>query len=106
MYGFKKLYLPLLMVALVVGCGDKKDGATTEEKKSTQVAANDRQMARQMGSDTIYTNGLISSMPQSSKSLVFRVATANPWARAMPAICPSGRLMARPVSLRCPMISA
>jgi EpsD family peptidyl-prolyl cis-trans isomerase len=39
MQGFKKLYLPLLMAALVVGCGDKKEGAATEEKGATQVAA-------------------------------------------------------------------
>src|SRR4030066_2553993 len=39
MHGFKKLYLPLLMAALVVGCGDKKDEAATEEKAPTQVAA-------------------------------------------------------------------
>src|SRR5512139_4330043 len=38
MYGFKKLYLPLLVAALVVGCGDKKDEAA-EDKKPTQVAA-------------------------------------------------------------------
>ena len=38
MQGFKKVYLPLLIVALVAGCGDKKDGAA-EEKKPTQVAA-------------------------------------------------------------------
>jgi EpsD family peptidyl-prolyl cis-trans isomerase len=39
MQGLKKLYLPLLIAALVVGCGDKKDGAATEEKGATQVAA-------------------------------------------------------------------
>ncbi len=39
MHGFKKLYLPLLVAALLVGCGDKKDGAATEDKKATQVAA-------------------------------------------------------------------
>lgn len=40
MHGFKKLYLPLLVAALVVGCGDKKDEAATEEKApATQVAA-------------------------------------------------------------------
>ncbi len=38
MQGLKKLYLPLLIAVLVVGCGDKKDGAT-EESKPTQVAA-------------------------------------------------------------------
>ncbi len=38
MYGLKKLYLPLLIVALITGCGDKKNGAT-EESKPTQVAA-------------------------------------------------------------------
>ena len=38
MQGLKKLVLPLLIVALVAGCGDKKDGAA-EEKKPTQVAA-------------------------------------------------------------------
>jgi EpsD family peptidyl-prolyl cis-trans isomerase len=39
MQGFKKLVLPLMIAALVVGCGDKKDGAATEEKGATQVAA-------------------------------------------------------------------
>ena len=39
MQGLKKLYLPLLMAALVVGCGDKKEGAATDEKAATQVAA-------------------------------------------------------------------
>jgi EpsD family peptidyl-prolyl cis-trans isomerase len=39
MQGFKKLYLPLLIAALVVGCGDKKEGAASEEKAATQVAA-------------------------------------------------------------------
>lgn len=39
MQGFKKLYLPLLIAALAVGCGDKKEEAATEEKGATQVAA-------------------------------------------------------------------
>ena len=39
MQGLKKLYLPLLIAALAVGCGDKKDEAATEDKKATQVAA-------------------------------------------------------------------
>ena len=39
MHGFKKLYLPLLVAALAVGCGDKKDETTTEEKAPSQVAA-------------------------------------------------------------------
>jgi len=38
MHGLKKLYLPLLIVALMAGCGDKK-GGTAEESKPTQVAA-------------------------------------------------------------------
>ncbi len=39
MHAFKKLYLPLLIAALVVGCGNKKDEAATDEKSPTQVAA-------------------------------------------------------------------
>lgn len=39
MQGFKKLYLPLLIAALVVGCGDKKDDAAAGDKPATQVAA-------------------------------------------------------------------
>jgi len=38
MHGLKKLYLLLLIVALMAGCGDKK-GGTAEESKPTQVAA-------------------------------------------------------------------
>lgn len=39
MKAYKRLYLPLVVVALVVGCGDKKDEAATDEKAPTQVAA-------------------------------------------------------------------
>ncbi|MGA9164417.1 MAG: EpsD family peptidyl-prolyl cis-trans isomerase [Thiobacillus sp.] len=39
MQGFKKLVLPLMIAALVVGCGDKKEGAATAEKAPSQVAA-------------------------------------------------------------------
>ena len=39
MQGLNKLYLPLLIAALVVGCGDKKDEAANDEKSPTQVAA-------------------------------------------------------------------
>ena len=39
MQGLKKLYMPLLIVALMAGCGDKKDGAEASEKGSSQVAA-------------------------------------------------------------------
>ncbi len=38
MYGFKKLYLPLLIAALAAGCGDKKDEVSAQ-KAPTQVAA-------------------------------------------------------------------
>jgi EpsD family peptidyl-prolyl cis-trans isomerase len=37
-YGFKKLYLPLLVAALAAGCGDKKDEVSAE-KIPAQVAA-------------------------------------------------------------------
>lgn len=39
MQSFKKLVLPLMIAALVVGCGDKKGGAETDKKAPTQVAA-------------------------------------------------------------------
>lgn len=39
MYGPKKLYLPLLIAALLVGCGDGKKDAESKEKGPTQVAA-------------------------------------------------------------------
>jgi EpsD family peptidyl-prolyl cis-trans isomerase len=39
MQGFKKLVLPLMIAALVVGCGDKKEDTATAEKAPTQVAA-------------------------------------------------------------------
>jgi EpsD family peptidyl-prolyl cis-trans isomerase len=39
MQSFKKLVLPLMIAALVVGCGDKKDGAEADKKAPTQVAA-------------------------------------------------------------------
>lgn len=39
MYGLKKLYLPLLMAALLAGCSDGKKDAESEEKGPTQVAA-------------------------------------------------------------------
>ena len=39
MQDLKKLYLPLLIVALMVGCGNKKDGAAAGEKGPSQVAA-------------------------------------------------------------------
>lgn len=39
MYGFKKVYLPLVIAALVSGCGESKEAAATDEKAPTQVAA-------------------------------------------------------------------
>ncbi len=39
MQGFNKLILPLMIAALVAGCGDKKDETATDEKAPTQVAA-------------------------------------------------------------------
>lgn len=39
MYGPKKLYLPLLIAALLVGCGDGKKDTESKEKGPTQVAA-------------------------------------------------------------------
>lgn len=39
MYSFKKVYLPLLIAALVAGCGDGKQAAETGDKAPTQVAA-------------------------------------------------------------------
>jgi len=39
MQGFKKWVLPLMVAALVVGCGDDKKEAATGEKAPTQVAA-------------------------------------------------------------------
>lgn len=39
MSAFNNLYLPLMVVALMTGCGDKKDEASTNEKPPTQVAA-------------------------------------------------------------------
>ena len=39
MYSFKKVYLPLLIAALVAGCGDGKQAAEAGDKAPTQVAA-------------------------------------------------------------------
>ena len=39
MKAMKKLYLPLLIAVLVVGCGDKKEVTAADEKSATQVAA-------------------------------------------------------------------
>ncbi|OZA26167.1 MAG: peptidyl-prolyl cis-trans isomerase, EpsD family [Hydrogenophilales bacterium 17-61-9] len=39
MYRSRKLYLPVLVAVLLIGCGDKKDGAATGDKKENQVAA-------------------------------------------------------------------
>jgi len=53
----------------------------------------------------VSTKGLATSIPQFSKSGTLRVATARWLRRAIAAICPSGKLIGRPGSLRSPINS-
>ncbi len=86
--------------------GRMQNSATTPLFKGLSTGAEPLQAGQRGAPDhPAVEKGLISSSPQSSKSLILRVATARPLVLAIAAIWPSKLLIGRPSSLRCPRIS-